>query len=445
MFEALTEKLTAVFRQLGDKGRITEQNVDDALRAIRLALLEADVNFKVARDFVTNVRAKAIGEGLLKGISPGEQMVKIVHNEMVSLLSGGEQDIRTTSAPPNVIMLVGLQGSGKTTTAAKLAMHLRHKSKTQSILMVAADLRRPGATDQLISLGRQLDIPVHAEPLAPDQAPRVAINGVRSAQSKGIHWVIVDTGGRLQIDDDLMHELVKIKAEITPVETLLVVDAMTGQEAVNTTAEFHSQVGLTGLILSKLDGDARGGAALAANYVTGVPIKFAGTGEKSDAFEPFHPDRMASRILGMGDVLTLVEKAQEQISEAEAKEMEWKFRRAEFDLDDFLKQLRQVQKLGSLTSIMEMVPGFNTMRSKLPIEALDDRRLKRVESVISSMTLWERHHADRIDGSRRRRIAKGSGTLPADVNQVLAQFRQAQKLMKHLAAGKRGGFNLPGF
>lgn len=311
--------------------------------------------------------------------------------------------------------------------------------------MVGADLRRPGAMDQLISLGKQINVPVHTEAVDPDRAPEVAQNGVELARNKGMHWVIVDTGGRLQIDETLMTELAAIKANINPVETLLVVDAMTGQDAVETSAEFHSQIGLTGLILSKLDGDARGGAALAANYVTGVPIKFAGTGEKSDALEPFHPDRMASRILGMGDVLTLVEKAQEQISDEEAKEMERKFRRSEFDLDDFLKQLQQVQKMGSLTSIMEMVPGFNAMKSKLPTGALDDNRLKRIEAVISSMTIWERHHADRIDGSRRKRIARGSGTLPADVNQVLAQFRQAQKLMKQMASGKRGGLGLPGF
>jgi signal recognition particle subunit SRP54 len=432
MFDTLTDKLTAVFTKLGNKGRLTDADVDAALREVRLALLEADVNFKVAREFVAAVKEKAIGGDVLKGISPGQAVVKIVHDQMVELLGSGDHTLKPKSAPPNAIMLVGLQGSGKTTTAAKLALHLRRQE--QRVLLVAADLRRPAAMDQLEALGKQLDIPVYRENAGPDDAAKVAANGLKRAKEMGVMWAIVDTGGRLHVDGQLMEELAEIKRKIDPVEVLMVVDAMTGQDAVVAAAEFNKRTGLTGLILSKLDGDARGGAALSVTHVTGVPVKFAGMGEKPDALEQFHPDRMASRILGMGDVVTLVERVQEQFTEDEAIELERKMRKAQFDLDDFLKQLRQIQKMGSISSILEMLPGTGALRNKLP-QNVDEKKIKRMEAMLSSMTMYERQHPDRINGSRRRRIANGSGTTPADLNQLLGQFRQMQKMMKQLASG----------
>jgi signal recognition particle subunit SRP54 len=441
MFDNLTDKLTGVFAKLGNKGRITEEDVDAALREVRLALLEADVNFKVAREFVGAIREKAVGGGVLKGIAPGQAVVKIVHDQLVELLGEGDHTLKPKSAPPNVIMLVGLQGSGKTTTAAKLALHLRRQD--QRALLIAADMRRPAAIDQLEALGKQLDVPVYRENAGPDDAPKVAENGIKRAKDMGVMWAIVDTGGRLHVDEDLMDELDEMKRRINPVEVLLVVDAMTGQDAVNAADEFNKRTGLTGLILSKLDGDARGGAALSATHVTGVPIKFAGTGEKADALEAFHPDRMASRILGMGDVVTLVERAQEQFSEEQAVELERKMRKAQFDLDDFLTQLRQIQKMGSIASILEMIPGARALRGKMPAD-VDDKKLKRMEAMISSMTMWERQHPERINGSRRRRIANGSGTTPADLNQLLAQFKQMQKMMKQFASGKMSKRGLAG-
>ena len=436
MFDNLTDKLTGVFAKLGNKGRITEEDVDAALREVRLALLEADVNFKVAREFVAAIKEKAIGSDVLKGISPGQAVVKIVHEQLIELLGAGDNTLKPRSAPPNAIMLVGPQGSGKTTTAAKLALHLRRQE--QRALLIAADLRRPAAMDQLEALGKQLDIPVYRENAGPDDAPKVAANGLKRAKEMGVMWAIVDTGGRLHVDDDLMEELEEIKRRTDPVEVLLVIDAMTGQDAVNAAAGFNERTGLTGLILSKLDGDARGGAALSATHVTGVPIKFAGIGEKPDQLEQFYPDRMASRILGMGDVLTLVEKAQEQFTEDQAAELERKMRKAQFDLDDFLTQLRQIQKMGSISSILEMIPGARGLRNKLP-QDVDEKKMRRMEAMISSMTMWERRHPNKINGSRRRRMATGSGTTPADINQLLAQFKQMQKMMKQLASGNMRG------
>ena len=443
MFETLTDKLTAVFNRLGNKGRLTEADVDAALREVRLALLEADVNFRVAKEFVASVREKAIGGDVLKGISPGQQVVKVVHNQLAELLGTGDRALKPRSAPPSVLLLVGLQGSGKTTTAAKLALHLRHQG--QRSLLVAADLRRPAAVEQLASLGRQLDIPVYTEPKAgPDDAVKVASNGLKRAKEVNAAWVIVDTGGRLHVDDELMGELEELKRRLDPAEVLLVVDAMTGQDAVNAADEFHGRVGLTGLILAKLDGDARGGAALAVTHTTGVPVKFAGVGEKADALEPFYPDRMASRILGMGDVLSLVEKAQEQIGDEQAIELERKLRKAQLDLDDFLNQLRQIQRMGPMTSILGMLP--QALRSRMPTANVDDKQIKRLEAIISSMTMWERRHPDNITGSRRHRVALGSGVTVAEVNQLLGQFKQMQKMMKQMASGKgRGlmGMGLP--
>jgi signal recognition particle subunit SRP54 len=443
MFDTLTDRLTGIFTRLGDRGRLTDDDVDAALREVRLALLEADVNFRVAREFVAKIREKAIGGGVVKGISPGQAVVKIVHEQLVELLGEGDNSLKPKPSAPSAIMLVGLQGSGKTTTAAKLALHLRRQD--QRSLLIAADLRRPAAIDQLEALGKQLDIPVYRENAGPDDAPQVAANGLKRAKDMGVMWAIVDTGGRLHVDDDLMAELNEIKKRIDPAEVLLVVDAMTGQDAVNAASAFNERTGLTGLILSKLDGDARGGAALSARHVTGVPIKFAGTGEKPDALELFHPDRMASRILGMGDVVTLVERAQEQFTEEQAAELERKMRRAQYDLEDFLTQIRQIQKMGSLSSILEMIPGARALRGKLPAN-VDERRIKRMEAMISSMTMWERQHPDKINGSRRKRIATGSGTTPADLNQLLGQFRQMQKMMKQFTSGKRGalqGMGLP--
>ena len=443
MFESLTEKLTTVFGRLGNKGRLTEADVDESLRQIRLALLEADVNFKVARELVAAIREKAIGTDVLKGVSPGQQMVKVVHDEIVALLGTEQQSLQPKPAPPSVVMLVGLQGSGKTTTAAKLALHLRQQGHRS--LLVASDLRRPAAVEQLASLGRQLDIAVYGEEKAgPDDGPKVALNGLKHAKELGVGWAIVDTGGRLHIDDELMDELDQMKRDLDPAEVLLVVDAMTGQDAVNAAGEFHQKVGLTGLILTKLDGDARGGAVLTARHITGVPVKFAGVGEKLDALEPFYPDRMASRILGMGDVVSLVEKAREQIDEEQAVELERKLRKAQYNLDDFLGQIRQVQRMGSVSSLLGMLP--QAFRSKLPMTDIDDKGVKRMEAIISSMTLWERRHPDNVTGGRRRRIAMGSGVTVQEVNQLLTQFRQMQKLMRQVATGRgRGllGMGLP--
>lgn len=438
MFDNLTDKLNAAFAKLGGKGRLTEEDVDLALREVRLALLEADVNFRVAREIVGRIRERAVGGEALRGVAPGQQVVKIVHDELVALLGGATSALRPSPSQPSVALMVGLQGSGKTTTAAKLALHLR-KRENQRALLVAADLRRPAAMDQLEALGRQIDVPVYREKAKPDEAAKVAANGVKRAKEMGAAWAIVDTGGRMHVDGELMAELEAVKRELAPAEVLLVVDAMMGQDAVNAAQEFHERLGLTGLILSKLDGDARGGAALTVTHTTGVPIKFAGVGERPDALEAFHPERMASRILGMGDVLTLVERAQEQVDTEQAAELERRMRRAEFDLDDFLQQLRQLQRMGPVASVMEMIPGFRAMKTRLPSGALDDGRLKRVEAIICSMTPWERRNPDRINGSRRRRIALGSGAAPSDVNQLLAQFRQTQKMMKQLVSGKRKG------
>ena len=436
MFDNLTDKLSAAFAKMNGKGRLTDADVDKALRDVRLALLEADVNFRVAREVVGRIRDRAVGGEALRGVAPGQQVVKIVHDELVRLLGGAAAALRPSPALPSVALMVGLQGSGKTTTAAKLALRLR-KRENQRALLIAADLRRPAAMDQLEVLGRQIDVPVYREKAKPDEAAKVAANGVKRAKEMGVAWAIVDTGGRMHVDGELMAELEAMKRQLAPAEVLLVVDAMMGQDAVNAAQEFNERLGLTGLILSKLDGDARGGAALTITHATGVPIKYAGVGERPDALEPFHPERMASRILGMGDVLTLVERAQEQVDEEQAAELERRMRRAEFDLEDFLQQLRQLQRMGPLASVMEMMPGFRAMKTRLPSGALDDGRLKRVEAIICSMTWWERRNPDRINGSRRRRIAVGSGATASDVNQLLGQFRQTQKMMKQLASGKR--------
>ena len=434
MLENLTEKLTGIMGRLTSRGRLTEKDIDDAMGQVRRSLLEADVNFRVARDFVAAVKERAQGADVMESLTPGQQVVKIVHEELTAMLNGGDHRIVPSSQPTNVLMLVGLQGSGKTTTAAKLALALRRQNHKS--LLIAADLRRPAAIQQLETLGKQLDVPVYSEDPASSSVVQVAKAGVRRAEELGVNWAIIDTGGRLQIDDDLMKELESVKDAVNPQETLLVVDAMTGQDAVNAAEGFHQRVSLTGLIMSKMDGDARGGAALSVTRVTGVPIKYMGVGERSDALEAFHPDRMASRILAMGDVLSLIEKAQEAVDENQAKELERKFRQATFDLDDFLQQIQTVKKMGSLSQIMEMIPGMSQMGSKIPAGSLDDGQVQRVEAIIRSMTVEERRRPEILNNSRKRRISRGSGTTPQDINQLLNQFRQTQKLMRQLSRSR---------
>ena len=438
MFESLTDKLTGIFQRLTGKGRLTEKDIDEGLRQIRLALLEADVNFRVARELINRVRERALESEVMESVSPGQQVVKIIHEELTSVLSGGDHKLVQESRPPTVLMLVGLQGSGKTTTAAKLALHLRQKD--QRPLLVAADLRRPAAIQQLATLGKQLDIPVYQEDTS-STAVKVAEAGVEQARQMGAAWAIIDTGGRLHIDDEMMVELEQVKSAVSPQKVLLVVDAMTGQDAVTSAQEFHQRVNLTGLIMTKLDGDARGGAAISITHVTGVPIKFIGVGERTDALEAFYPDRLASRILGMGDVLSLVEKAQQTVDEKQAKELERKIRRATFDLEDFLEQFQNVKKMG-VANLLEMIPGFSQMKKRMPRE-FDETQLIKFEAIIQSMTPPERHNPDILNGRRRRRIALGSGTTPQDVNQLLNQFRQAQKMMKQLSTA-RGPRDLQG-
>ena len=434
MFENLTGRLTGIFNRLSSKGRLTEKDIDEALSEVRKSLLEADVNFRVVRDFVATVKERAQGSEVLESLTPGQQVVKIVHEELTSLLGGGSHSLTLSSQPVTAMMLVGLQGSGKTTTAAKLALDLRRQGHRS--LLIAADLRRPAAVQQLETLGRQLEIPVYSEDPRSSSAVEVARNGLERARQLAVNWAIVDTGGRLQIDDELMRELEEIKKAVNPNEILLVVDAMTGQDAVNTAQGFHERVGLTGLIMSKMDGDARGGASLSITRVTGVPIKYMGVGERPDGLEAFHPDRLASRILAMGDVLTLIEKAQNAVDEKQAKEMERKFRQASFDLDDFLVQIQSLKKMGSLSQIMEMVPGMGQASRKLAVGELDDTKVERIEAIIRSMTPGERHHPEIINGSRRRRISRGSGVTPQDVNQLLNQFKQTQKLVKQVSKSR---------
>ena len=433
MFETLTEKLSGVFQRLGNKGRLTEKDVDEALREVRMALLEADVNFKVARDFVSRIRERALQEDLLKSLSPGQQVVKITNEELTATLGGGVHQLEPTPDQPGVILMIGLNGSGKTTTAAKLARHL--KQSGQLPVLVAADLQRPAAVQQLETLGEQVGVTVYQAGTS-QPTVKVAQEGIKKAAGLKAVWAVVDTAGRFQIDDELMSELEEVKGAVAPAETLLVVDAMTGQDAVRAAQEFHDRIGLTGLILTKLDGDARGGAALSITSVTGVPIKFIGTGERVDALEQFYPDRLASRILGMGDMLTLIEKAQTTFDQQQAVEIEKKLRSATFDLEDFLGQLQQLKNMGPISQVLEMIPGFSGVKGRISPDELDDGHLKTVEAIIYSMTPQERQRPEIIGGSRRRRIAKGSGTAPQDINQLLNQFRQMQKLMRQMATGK---------
>ncbi len=432
MFDNLSERLQAVFGKLSQRGALTEQDVDVALREVRMALLEADVNFKVVKDFLARVRVRAIGAEVHKSLTPGQAVIKIVHEELLQTLGeGGKLDLG--GPPPHVIMLVGLQGTGKTTTAAKLA--LRFKKDGKRPLLVAADTYRPAAIMQLEQLGKQLSIPVHSEgnQVPP---PKICANAIAKAAQGAYDIVILDTAGRLQINEDMMSEIETIKREQKPREVLLVADAMTGQEAVNIADAFNKRVQITGLILTKVDGDARGGAAISMRAATGVPIKFLAVGEKPDALEVFHPDRLASRILGMGDVLTLIEKAQGEFDEAQAIKSTEKMMKGKFDLEDFRDQIKQIKKMGPLNDLLKLIPGFGEVSKDINPE-MTEKQLKLVEAMINSMTLKERRDPDLLNASRKRRIAKGSGTSVQEINQLVNQFKQSQKMMRQLRDNPR--------
>jgi len=428
MFDSLTQRFETVFASLRSKGRLSERDIDSALREVRLALLEADVNVKVVRDFLGRVKERALGEDVSNSLSPGQQVIKVVHEELVTTLGSEIAPLKKT-APPLTILMVGLQGSGKTTTAGKLARLLSEQGRKP--LLVAADLQRPAAIDQLETLGGRIDVPVFTD--RKGKPARLVKAAMKEASKTGRDVVIVDTAGRLQIDDQLMGELADLRKAADPDEVLLVVDAMTGQDAVNVATGFQERVGLTGVVLTKLDGDARGGAAISVREVTGAPVKFAGVGEGLGDIEAFHPDRMASRILGMGDVLSLIEKAEATFDEAEAEKTARKLQKGEFTLEDFLGQFQALKRMGPVKDILAMLPGSGSLLREVDV---DDRDLRRVEAIIQSMTPEERRNPKLIGGSRKRRIASGSGTRPQDVNRVLKQFGEAQKMMKMLSGGK---------
>jgi signal recognition particle subunit SRP54 len=439
MLDGLTEKLGSIFTRLAGRGRLSESDVDAVMREVRAALIDADVNLNVVKEFVAAVRLQAVGVEVLNALTSAQSVVKIVNDELVKLMGGAQARLTFSDAPPTVIMLVGLQGAGKTTHAGKLALHLKEGGRKS--LLVAADIYRPAAIDQLQTLGRQIDLPVFT---LPDASPvEISRAAVAEARRLGIQTVIIDTAGRLQIDEALMAELDSMKAGVRPKEILLVADAMTGQEAASVARGFHDRLTLTGVILTKLDGDMRGGAALSIHSVTGAPIKFIGTGEKLGALEPFYPERIASRILGMGDVLSLIEKSQQLYSEKQAKELEEKVRKAQLTLEDFLQQMRQMRKMGSFTDLLKMVPGLSQLAAKTPI---DERELGRFEAIICSMTKKERESPEILNASRRKRIAVGSGAQVADVNRLVKQFEQARQLMKSMASmmgGRRPHLPLP--
>jgi signal recognition particle subunit SRP54 len=439
MLEQLSDRLQGIFARITGRGRLSESDVNEVMREVRIALLEADVSLSAAKEFVSKIKEKAIGADVMASLSPAQTIVKIVYDELVELLGGAEARLQFSDAPPSVIMLVGLQGSGKTTHAGKLALRLKEQGRRS--LLVAADVYRPAAIAQLQTLGKQIDLPVYEQ--GKNDPVKIARDGVAEARRLGLSTVIIDTAGRLQIDEDLMVELERIKAAVNPKEILLVADAMTGQEATNVAKGFHDRLGITGVILTKLDGDTRGGAALSIHRVTGAPIKFIGVGEKLSAIEPFHPDRLASRILGMGDVLTLIERTQSAYTEEEAKALEQKLLKQAFTLDDFLAQMRQVRKMGSMTDIMKMIPGLSRA---LPKDFdIPESELKRVEAIICSMTRRERAHPEILNGSRRKRIAQGSGTQVSDVNKLIKGFESSRKMMKQMGfgGGKKRKFSLP--
>jgi len=442
-FESLGEKLQGIFKKLKGQGKISDKDLKAALREVRVALLEADVNYKVVKDFVNTINERALGQDVLESLTPGQQVIKIVNDELTQLMGGAQSKLEISPKPPTVIMMIGLQGSGKTTSTGKLGRFL--KKQGRSPLLVACDIYRPAAIKQLQVLGEQLEIPVFSmgDKTNPVDIAKAALN---HAAYHGNDLVLLDTAGRLHIDETLMAELSAIKKEVKPTEILLVVDAMTGQDAVNVAEKFNELLNLTGVVLTKLDGDTRGGAALSVKAVTGKPIKFVGMGEKLDALEPFHPDRMASRILGMGDVLTLIEKAQENFDSKKAQELQQKLLKAEFTLEDFLTQMQQMKNMGPLDQVMDMIPGMN--KAKLKGLEFDEKEFVRFQAVIQSMTKDERKNPHKINGSRRKRIASGSGTKVQDVNRLLKQFEQAQKMMKQLSGmasgkGKKGKLKLP--
>ncbi|MFC4404606.1 signal recognition particle protein [Gracilibacillus xinjiangensis] len=449
-FEGLADRLQNTIQKIKGKGKVTEQDVKEMTREVRLALLEADVNFKVVKDFIKKVKERAVGEEVMESLTPGQQVIKIVKEELSGLMGGDESKIAVADRPPTVIMMVGLQGAGKTTTTGKLANLLRKKYNRKPML-VAADIYRPAAIDQLETLGKQLNMPVYSA--GTDTSPvDIANQAMVKAKEEHLDYVLIDTAGRLHIDGDLMEELIQIKNNVNPDEIFLVVDAMTGQDAVNVAESFNEQLDVSGVILTKLDGDTRGGAALSIKAVTDKPIKFAGMGEKLDQLEVFHPERMASRILGMGDVLSLIEKAQENVDEKRAKELEDKMRSASFTFDDFLEQMGQVRKMGPLDELLDMIPGANKMKGLKNVE-IDEKQISHVEAVIQSMTAKERQDPSIINASRRKRIAKGSGRSVSDVNRLIKQFDEMKKMMKQMTnmqqgkkgkKGKKGkGFNFP--
>lgn len=444
-FEGLSERLQSTLAKMRGKGKISEADVKEMMREVRLALLEADVNFKVVKKFINDVKERAVGQDVMKSLTPGQQVVKIVHEELTSLMGSEVTPISFSNKPPTVVMMVGLQGAGKTTTTGKLANHIR-KKHNRSPLLVAADIYRPAAIKQLETLGKQLDLPVFSlgDQVKPEQ---IVTEALQYAKENHHDFVLIDTAGRLHIDETLMGELENVKEISQPNEIFLVVDSMTGQDAVNVAESFNEKLGITGVVLTKLDGDTRGGAALSIKAVTGAPIKFVGLGEKLDALEPFHPERMASRILGMGDVLTLIEKAELQMDKEAAKELESKIRDASFTFDDFIEQLAQVKNMGPLDELLTMLPGAGKMKGLKNVQ-IDERQLDHVEAIIRSMTKHERAHPEVLNASRRKRIAKGSGRPIQEVNRLIKQFDDMKKLMKQMSGqmkGKKKGFGLPFF
>lgn len=443
-FEGLADRLQSTIQKIRGKGKVTEADVKEMMREVRLALLEADVNFRVVKQFIKKVSERAVGQEVMKSLTPGQQVIKVVKEELTDLMGGEQSKIATAKRPPTVIMMSGLQGAGKTTTTGKLANLLR-KSYNRKPLLIAADIYRPAAIKQLETIGKQLDMPVFS---LGDQVNPVDIvrKGIEKAKEENCDYVLIDTAGRLHIDDELMEELRQIKEVANPDEIFLVVDAMTGQDAVNVAQSFNEQLDITGVILTKLDGDTRGGAALSIRSVAQKPIKFVGMGEKMDALEPFHPERMASRILGMGDVLTLIEKAQESVDEEKAKEMEHKFRTASFTFDDFLEQLGQVKSMGPLDELLKMMPGANKMKGLNNLQ-VDEKQIGHVEAIIRSMTKAEKENPEIINASRRRRIAKGSGRPVQEVNRLLKQFEEMKKMLKQMSGmqqkGRKKGFKFP--
>jgi signal recognition particle subunit SRP54 len=442
MFEALSDRLESAWKKLRGQDKISESNIKEAVREVRRALLEADVNLQVVKDFVAEVETRAQGAEVVAGVRPDQQFIEIVYNELVRVMGGDNEPLAEVEPAPTIILMAGLQGTGKTTATAKLALHLRKENRTT--LLVATDVYRPAAIDQLVTLGKQIDIPVFE--LGKDANPvEIARQGVEKAKADGINTVIIDTAGRLQIDQSMMAELAQIKETVHPHEVLLVVDAMTGQEAANLTHTFHEQIGITGAILTKMDGDTRGGAALSVRQISGQPIKFIGTGEKVEALQPFYPDRMASRILGMGDVLTLVEKAREEVDMAEAEKMQEKILSAQFDFTDFLKQTRLLKTMGSLGGIMKMIPGMNKISDDQLRQG--ESELKKAESMIGSMTVQERKNPDLLAGSpsRRRRVARGSGYSEKDISELVSKFQKMRNMMQQMGQGRFPGMpGMPG-